>query len=340
MNVNLFKTESPAPSAPAPAGAPAGTEQKPTNATQGGDTKPSAASGDGKPTEGAAAAADPAKPEETKPDEKAPSPKDDPKFAAKFAALARREKSLTTREQGIKDREAKLQEFEADQKLRAEDPYAWAEKHGLTYAGWTERVLKGKPSDTDKRLKHLEEEREKERQEALEREKQAEIKKYEDSVNTFKSNLKEYVAKNAETFELIHSQEAYDVVMAVIEEHFEQTEKELGEGKGRLLSVQEACEAVEKHLEEEKAKEVEKLLASKKLKARLKLPDAAPAADPKAGKTDAEPAKPQAAAKPGVTTLSNAMESDLPPQDSRPKTVEESRAAAAKLLRWIPAGPS
>lgn len=217
----------------------------------------------------------------------APQTQTDPKAASRFAALARKEQGIVAKQQDVKSREEALAAREkaiADRETAFEsewksDPTKAAEKRGLTYAEWTQRVLNdGKPSadsqvgevrdEIAKLRKEREDEREAAKASAIEAEKAASAKVLED----FKSGVKAFIADKADTFEFINLHSAQNLVIATIEEHFANTNE--------ILSTDKACELVEKFLEEQVMKSTE----TKKFKAKATpQPEVATKQSPNAG---------------------------------------------------------
>jgi hypothetical protein len=287
-------------------------EQKTGQVTQASDTSPSVTS--------------PAKPEGEKPaDPATPEEKpEDKRLASKFAALSRKEREILKRDQALKARESKVIEFEKDQELKAKDPIAWAEKHGIKYSTWTERILAGKPDATAEKVKELEAKLKKDEDAKLEAEKTAEQAKVQAQIDKFKDGIKSHVDAAAEKYELVAAEEAYDVVYALIEQHFEATTERDESGEiitaGRIMSIEEACDAVEGHLFEE----AQKLLKLKKLGPK---PTEEKKPDGKTGQVPNSTDKP-------MKTLTNAISSEQPAQTEVPISVEESKRRAAALIKW------
>lgn len=82
------------------------------------------------------------------------------------------------------------------------------------------------------------------------------------AVQSFKSEISEYLKGNAERYDLIDFEGAHDLVYDVVEEHYNRTinpETQIGE----VMSIADACDRVEKHLEQkyQKARERNKVKA-------------------------------------------------------------------------------
>lgn len=208
-------------------------------------------------------------------------PKDD-KFAAKFAALSKREKALRQQEAAMKkrfsDMEAKfkaqeesLKPFRNLQESASKDPgVLW---DNLKAAGLTEQqiierhILKQEPTAEEKQLsmvqqvqeeiKALKAEREREKEEAKQKDADAQKRREAQTKENYVKYLKDFVAKNAETYELIRANDAVDLVYEVIEEHYNLTETEHGAGKGVVLSEKDAADRVEDYLLEQAKKMIE-----------------------------------------------------------------------------------
>lgn len=272
------------------------------------------------PVEGIQADAAPAE-AEVEPKKAEPAPQEE-KFAAKFAALSRKEKALRAKEaqlqQQMQEMQAKLKALESQGKevetykslpdrLKRE-PLKVLEEQGLSFEQLAQIVLNdGKPtqemvlSEYEKRMmtkmQELEQKiAEKEANEAKEREEVA--------ITQFKAQLTDFANTTAD-YELIRANDAVDLVFEVIEQHHSET--------GEILSNKEACDAVEEYLLEE----AKKLVDREKVKKLLQ-----PAPEAKKQPTAAK-------------TLSNAAASQAPSTSGRKLSDEESKAEAAKLIKWI-----
>lgn len=248
------------------------------------------------------------------------------KFAAKFAALSRKEKQMRDRERIIATREAAIQAAEAEktkytQELESfktrirREPLKVMEEHGLTYQQLAEIMLNdGKPT---KDMEMSEREQAIQAQiKALEdklaaKEAAEEEARYQQTLQAFKTNIADFV-NNTPEYELVRANDAIELVYQVIEEHHAST--------GEILDTKRAADAVEEHLLEE----AKRLIERPKIKGLLQ-----PAA-PAPNATKSEPAKPAVGAK----TLTNAAASK-PTPPARKLSDEESKAEAAKLIKWI-----
>lgn len=253
-------------------------------------------------------------------------PAPDDKFAAKFAALGRKEKEIREREGRLKELEAKLQEQETtagdkykgyddfDSRL-AKDPLGVLAEKGLTYEQLTQMVLDsdGKPgldmrmgqlqkdidNKYDTKLKELE-------ARLAERDKKDEDSAAEASLGEFMTQLTTFVNDNEE-YELIRANDSVDLVYTVIENHHTET--------GEVMTTKEAADAVENHLLEQ----AKKHLGLGKIKKLLEAQ--APGAEPK---KEVQPSP----------TLTNTQASEGSYQGEKKLSREESLAESAKHIRW------
>lgn len=254
------------------------------------------------------------------------SPQDD-KFASRFAALSRKEKQLRERERQMEQR---MQELENKYKSEEEqvskyksipdrlkkEPLKVLEEYGLTPQQLAEMMLNdGKPtfemmlSDKEKAFKsELDEIRKK----LEEKEQKEQEDNYNQILTNFKKEIAGFVNDNKNEYELIVANDAVDLVYEVIEQHHADTKEESGEGE--ILDTKKACEYVEQYLLEE----AKRHLSLNKVKGLL----------PKDEKPDEDQREPS-------RTLSNTDASKVPNKKERFLSDEESKAEAAKLIRWI-----
>ena len=186
-------------------------------------------------------------------------------LSTQFAALAKKEKMALQRqreaESKLKEAEEKLklyEQFENKKKTAKSNPLEFLSEAGLTYDEITEFMINGGAKAKDK-TEELEEKfnqfvsrKEKEEQERIEKEKEA-LKAQEQKVMAeFQKSLNKFIEDNQDKYELINLYNAQELVIATIEQHFE--------NKNEILSNERAAELVEAHLEEE----AKKLANSKK----------------------------------------------------------------------------
>lgn len=214
---------------------------------------------------------------EAKPEEVVKEPQLEKKepVSPRFAAIARKEREILKRQQELKtEREAFLAEkaridelsksSQSVESLFKTDPVAAMEKYGWSYDKLTNFVLgKGAPTPEmiaeqiiDKKLGEFKTESQKKEEARLEAEKKKAQEDIDSTLTWFKGQISEFVQANPDDCELITSSGAEELVLQVIQEHFEQTK--------RVLSVKEAASWTERYLEGE----VDKLLSTKKVKAK------------------------------------------------------------------------
>lgn len=269
------------------------------------------------------AAPEQAAPEEIKPE----APKQDDKFASKFAALSRKEKTLREQERNLQQTAQRLKAMEtelkkmqeerngADTSLKARlksDPLKVLAEEGLTYEELSERVLNDGNPTPQRMIEQMRSELQREykselealKQQIREKEENEQKKQYETAENNFKAELKQYIDGN-EKYELTKANGAYDLAFDVAKEYYDQT--------GKVLSYEEAADLVEGHLEEE----ANRILQLKKIQSKIQ-----------------KPPQPPVEAKPASPTLSNKLSAEQPVKGERRLSNEESLREAAKLIRW------
>lgn len=246
------------------------------------------------------------------------------RFAAKFAALSRKEKAMRQREaqlqqqsqqleerlKALEAQQAEMQTFRSLPDRLKKEPFTVLQEQGLTYEQLAEMVLNdGKPtpdmllSEYEKKFTAKMQELE---QKLAEKEAKEQEARYEAAIEQFQGQLIEFVEQSPD-YELIRANEASDLVFQVIEEHHNET--------GEILSNKEACDAVESYLLDE----AKKLVDREKVKKLLQ------------PQTPNKPAAPTGKSSP---TLSNAAAAQAPKSAAKILSNEESKIEAAKLIRW------
>lgn len=255
----------------------------------------------------------------------APAAEGESQLSAKFAALSRKEKQIRDRERSVQQKmnemEARLKAFEAEKaeadKWKAtperikKDPLGVFKEAGLSLEQLTEILMNGgKPTEsmerTELETRVLSKMEELEKKIADKEAKETE-QKYEQQLNAFVQELTTFV-NDTPDYELIRSENAVDTVYQVIEQHHAET--------GKILTHKEAADAVEDYLFEQ----------AKKMLEREKIKKLVGATSP------AKPAEKPAQGKP--TTLSNTQSAQVDQKPQRTLTSDESKAEAAKLIRW------
>lgn len=259
--------------------------------------------------------------------EKNPENNQKDEFASKFAALSRKEKALRQQEQEWKSKleemEARIRSYEEKENTKEpeipldyrlkKNPLQTLDELGLSYDKLTELALNDGKLTPDMQMdimrRELEDKYSKElediRNELLERDKRMEEQKYEETINGYMAELTNFVNKS-DSYELIKANDAVDLVFDVVENHYNET--------GKILSNEEAADLVERELEAELKRVMEK-------------------AGPKLGfgaQASQEPKRPAAQS----PTLSNSQTSHVSTRGDRPLSEDESKSVAAQLLKW------
>ncbi len=268
--VEMPKVEAPVPGlppAPVPMGAANRVGSPESLPEQPADTPVAAAQAPVEATEDTEDAT--AVPEATTPTETASS------RAARFAALARKEAEIHRARQQLKAERAAI-EAQAQQSTASldsirdqarKDPLAVLAQLGLSYEGLTDHVLSGGTApavaakdDVATIREELAQLREEQRT-ALERAERAAQERLNQSqeavIHNFRREATEFVAANAEKYELTAAKNQGHLVSKAVEDHFMST--------GQLLPLTTAADLVEKWLESE----LDALAATRKFQARV-----------------------------------------------------------------------
>ncbi len=292
---------------------------------EGGNKNP-VQSGEGKPE--SVATGDQAT-QETKPKEDT--------TTERFGALARREQQALRERQAIAAEKQKLSaeqasfaaqkaRFEEEDALWKANPAQVIEKRlgDKWYDVLTQIQLnEGRPTPdmvakttVVKELEAFKKAQEEEREAAKAEAQKAERAKFEQTLAEFRQEVQDFVKapENQEAYELVNLHDASEVVLATIEEHFQRTKKA---GKPQIMSITQACDLVEKYLEEQ----VERSTKTKKFSARVS-PHPAPNGAKVEAKSPSEPVPPR--------TINNNLTSSA--HGARPLSREE-RIARARALK-------
>ena len=260
--------------------------------------------------------------------EEAREPEKSDDFSRKFAALSRREKEIRAKEAEYDKRIAELEERlgsfgkkpEPEPELPIEyrlkkDPLRALEDMGLSYDKLTELALNDGKLTPEMQMRLMREELEGDYKKKfeelenrlLEKEKSDEQRRYDDIQRGFQNEIEDFVESNSDKYELIKANEANDIIYDVIEEHYNDT--------GRILDIEEAAEAVENYLEEE----AEKIFRLGKFRSKFGI------------ENDFEQ---EESPRQSQVTLSNAMSAQANERVGRKLSDDESKALAAKMLKW------
>lgn len=254
--------------------------------------------------------------------------------AAKFAALSRREKAIKAQEKALAEKvkamEARMQEIEGLTKdetkyISAEEfkknPYKYMKNSDIKLETLAELALNDGVKTPETMAQELEAKLEAKvkamEAKLAEKEAKEEQERIEAALHGFKTQLTEYV-NTAEDYELIRATDSVELVYEVIEQHCEAT-IDPETGKGIVLSNKEACDMVEKYLLDQEKARIEKYRNLNKIKGML---------EPSTQKVE------QTVKEPSTNTLTNTLASQVPNNEGKKLTPEESLREAAKLLKW------
>lgn len=201
--------------------------------------------------------------------------------AQRFAFLAKKESALQKQRAEIKAAREAMDAQKAEiEKIRQEieaakakkgsyrtNPLSLLEENGLTYKELTDYILNNNTVSTEAQIKaiqdRLDETEKRREQERLDAQKRAEEQAREREaqvIQEFRAEIASFIKDKAETFELTALYDGSDLVYDTVEEYFEKT--------GKVLSIPEAVELVEKYFESQ----VEKAAKTKKLSSKLSAP--------------------------------------------------------------------
>lgn len=244
----------------------------------------------------------------------APAEKPATRESARFAELAKRQRELTQRQLELKAKEERLSPVEQALSKAKENPLAALEALGMTYEDLTHYILnEGKEPAPEDKLAAIEKrlnDRETAEREAREREANERV---EATLSQFKASIAEAAKSAPDKYELILAAGEYgtELVFDTVSEYFDSNKQ--------VLPLERALEAVEEYFE----KEVLKIAQANKIKAKL-----APPVEAKEKEKNPE-------RQTGTTvTLTNKLVSSASESSAKRLSEEESKRAAASLLRW------
>ncbi len=238
-----------------------------------------------------------------------------------ISALAKKDREQVHRDQELKRREQELAPFKTIQDDFKKDPIAAAQKYGVSYEAWTERLLKGdpevKPKDPatvalekaealEKAAQARDEKEAKEKQQAI----------WDNEIKLFRAGVADAIAKGPE-YQLCQRKgaDAVEQVNAVVRVHAQQT--------GKLMPLAEAIKYVEDYYKSERDFWLNPGPAA---------PGSTPAAPaPAPAKTPAAPPK-AAVPSPAPATLTN-RDTPSTPVEELPKGKDARWAAISKKYR-------
>lgn len=244
-----------------------------------------------------------------------PEPKEDENLTARFTALSKKEKMIVDREKAIKAREESIKQYDLTRESVMKSPTQALASLGMTFEEFAKAMIaegEGQPLQptVDDKVKALEERlkaKEDAEKTALAAEEQ---RKIDESISSYKANLKKHLDGQGEKYELIQSQDAHETVFDVIESYFHET--------GQMLDADKAAEQVENYLFEEG----QKILKAKKFA-------------PKEPTKEKEQFPKVTTVNPVSPTLTNKSTAPaITPPAPTHMSAEESLKRAASLLRW------
>lgn len=186
-----------------------------------------------------------------------PVPKEE-SISPKLAVLMERERQAVSRErmaraqeEKLKERLRKVEEFESVKT----DPKKALDFLGLSYDQLTQSILKDGETPPSVEIQRLRDELDQYKNQ-LKQEKDLEVEKRKEhvlqaeskAVSDFKTEITDYLKNNTARYELIDFEGANDLVYDVIDEHYNRT-IDPNTGVGKVMSITEASDKVEEHLE-------------------------------------------------------------------------------------------
>ena len=193
-------------------------------------------------------------------------------IASKLSILMQRESQALNRErmakaqeERLKERLSKIEEFESIKT----DPKKALDFLGLSYDQLTQSILKDGEIPPSVEIQRLRDELEQYKtQQKNQKDEDVEIRKKQvleaesKAVGDFKTEINDYLKNNTNRYELIDFEGAQDLVFDVIDEHYNRT-VDAETRVGKIMSIQEAADKVEGHLEKKylAAKEKNKVKA-------------------------------------------------------------------------------
>jgi len=207
-----------------------------------------------------------------------------------------------------KDTDTKFESFETAFKT---NPLKALKERGISLEQLMEMQLNDENPTVDMKLERMQKDLEskalsrvEELEKKLKDKEESEAKqRYEQAVESYKTELNGFIENNKDTYELIVANNATDLMFQVAEEYYQ--------ANGKVLDIKDIAEAVESHLEEE----AKKIFELKKFKQTSQKPQAN-----SPNKT--------------APTLSNTSAANVPSNGSKFLSQEESLREAAKLIRW------
>lgn len=261
--------------------------------------------------------------------------KEDPKFASRFAVMARKEKQLRERERAADEKQSLVDRYLKLEDLKKTNPAKWIKEHNLTFEQITHALLNGDEAEKEPTVEEQISELKRLMQEkddlALKQKKEAEQRYIDEQIALYRKSIHEFVTANPDDYELIIANDAEDSVWDLVEEYYTSTQiidEKTGQIKkeGIVLPVETAA----KHVEDYFYEQSQKLLGLKKLKPKVSEPAVAAIKE----STPAQAIKESTA--PSSMTLTNAKVTGAVPveQATRRLTKEEAFKKAAALIEW------
>lgn len=179
-------------------------------------------------------------------------------IASKLSVLMQRESQAINRErmakaqeERLKERLNKIEEFESIKT----DPKKALDFLGLSYDQLTQSILKDGEVPPSVEIQRLRDELEQYKaQQKSQKDEESELRKKQvveaesKAIGDFKTEINDYLKNNTARYELIDFEGAHDLVFDVIDEHYNRT-VEAETGVGKIMSISEAADKVEEHLE-------------------------------------------------------------------------------------------
>ena len=178
-------------------------------------------------------------------------------LSSQFAALAKKEKRILSERQSLEAQNKELAEklkqyeqFETKKKSAKTNPLEFLTEAGLTYDEITQFMLNGgeapkkdKATELEEKLNEFMSKSEQEKKEAADKQAKDLQEQEEKIIAQFKDSVRKQISDQKDKYELINLRGEQEMVIAVIEAHYDE--------KKEILSTEAAADLVEKHLEDQ-----------------------------------------------------------------------------------------
>lgn len=171
-------------------------------------------------------------------------------YSTKFAALARKEKSIREEKQKLKAAWDEVNQFKTLRDSARDNPEEYLKAAGLDYEYLTNYLMSDKQVPPEEKIARVGSEVERLKQQLAEKERNVEIERLKNVVASFKTKMKDTAVSKKDDFEVLNAiDDGIELAYQEMDRVYRDEERELSIEEGLALAEKKVSDQIEKDLE-------------------------------------------------------------------------------------------